>query len=316
MSRNVVLSRKIETSEAGFRLDKLLSVSYPEFSRNHIQKWIEQGNVTLDGKKVKSKFILKGGEQIEVNATLEPIVEDQPESIPLKVIHEDEEILVINKQAGLVVHPGAGNRSGTLLNGLLNHNEELRLLPRAGIIHRLDKDTSGVMVIAKTEKSYLDLINQMKDREVIKLYQALVIGNISLGKIINLPIDRHPKQRTKQAVIKNGKEAITQYKINKKFNGFTLLDVEIKTGRTHQIRVHLSHDKTPILGDSTYGGKRFFPKGISREARELIIRFNRQALHAISIEFNHPRTKKKVIFKTPIAKDIKDLINSLKKLEG
>ena len=192
MSRNVVLSRKIETSEAGFRLDKLLSVSYPEFSRNHIQKWIEQGNVTLDGKKVKSKFILKGGEQIEVNATLEPIVEDQPESIPLEVIHEDEEILVINKQAGLVVHPGAGNRSGTLLNGLLNHNEELRLLPRAGIIHRLDKDTSGVMVIAKTEKSYLDLINQMKDREVIKLYQALVIGNISLGKIINLPIDRHP----------------------------------------------------------------------------------------------------------------------------
>ena len=314
MSKRVVLSKKVDLSDAGIRLDKYLSSNYPEFSRNHIQVWIQEGKVTVNGHKVKSKLLLKGEEEISINALIEPVIEDKPENMSLNITHEDEAIIILNKPHGLVVHPGAGNHSGTLMNGLLHHNSDLNLLPRAGIIHRLDKNTSGIMVIAKTEKAYLSLNKQMKDRQIEKRYQALVIGNVKSGKIINHSIGRHPKSRTKQAVIVNGREAVTKYKVNKRFDGFTLLDVEIETGRTHQIRVHLSHEKLPIVGDVTYGAKRKFPKGINEEIRNLVGKFTRQALHAKSLTFIHPEKEEKVFFDTPLAEDIEELISQFKVL--
>jgi len=311
MSKRVVLNKKVEISQAGIRLDKYLSTTYPDFSRNHIQIWIEAGMVTVNGAKTKSKLILKGDENICIDALIKPIVENEPEKINLDISYEDKAIIVLNKPAGLVVHPGAGNHSGTLLNGLLHHDSQLNLLPRAGIIHRLDKDTSGIMVIAKTEKSYLNLNKQMKDRQIQKNYLALVIGTVNAGKIITHLLGRHPKSRTKQAVIKNGREAVTKFTVRKKFEGFTLLDVVIETGRTHQIRVHLSHEKLPIVGDATYGAKRKFPKGIDEELRELVGKFQRQALHAKSLAFVHPENGKRVFFDIPLAEDIKELISKL-----
>lgn len=315
MSKRIVLSKKVEAAEAGIRLDKYLSTAYPDFSRNHIQIWIEEGMVTVNGERAKSKLLLKGDENIHIDALIKPIIENEPEKMNLDISYEDEVIIILNKPAGLVVHPGAGNHNGTLLNGLLHHDLHLNLLPRAGIIHRLDKDTSGIMVIAKTEKSYLSLNKQMKDRQIQKQYQALVIGNVRSGKIITHLLGRHPKSRTKQAVIQNGREAITKYTVNKQFEGFTLLDVVIETGRTHQIRVHLSHEKLPIVGDVTYGAKRKFPKGINEELRLVIGKFKRQALHAKSLAFIHPESEERVFFDTPLAEDIKELISKFRVLE-
>ena len=267
MSRKISLSKKVSSEDLGQRLDALSAKYFPEFSRAHIQRWIKEGNLLLNNKKIKPRQIVTADDLITVEVSEEINSKDLPEDIDLDIIWEDEEVLVLNKPAGLVVHPGAGNADGTLVNGLLNYSSDQGFLPRAGIVHRLDKDTSGIMVVAKTEVSYLNLVGQLKERTVKREYLALVVGQPVSGGVINRPIGRHPKHRTKQAVVESGKEAITDYKIKEKLHGYSLLLASLKTGRTHQIRVHFSSKDFPIVGDPLYGGKRKFAPGTSEDLK-------------------------------------------------
>ena len=291
----------------------MIAKEYPQYSRTHVKRWIEKGWLTLDGNTVRPSTKVKGNEIVKIKAEKEELTKDSPEKIPLNIIFEDKDLIILDKPSNLVVHPGAGNKTGTLVNGLLGYNEDLVSLPRAGIVHRLDKNTSGLLITAKNEITYLDLVKQIQQRSVIKKYLALVVGEPISGGRINTNIGRHPKFRTKQAVVEKGKEAITSYKIVKKYKGYSLLKVSILTGRTHQIRVQFSHMGYPIVGDKTYGGKSKYPKGISALLREKIDQFPRQALHASELEFIHPRTKQKVNFKISLPKDILELITFLKR---
>ena len=312
MAAKISISKKLSSNHSGLRIDVLIAKEYPQYSRTHIKRWIEKGWLTLDGNTVRPSTKVKGNEIVKIKAEKEELTKDSPEKIPLDIIFEDEDLIILDKPSNLVVHPGAGNKTGTLVNGLLGYNEDLVSLPRAGIVHRLDKNTSGLLITAKNEITYLDLVKQIQQRSVIKKYLALVVGEPISGGRINTNIGRHPKFRTKQAVVEKGKEAITSYKIVKKYKGYSLLKVSILTGRTHQIRVHFSHMGYPIVGDKTYGGKSKYPKGISPLLREKIDRFPRQALHASELGFIHPRTKKKVNFKISLPKDILELITFLK----
>ena len=249
---------------------------------------------------------------ISVNFLEAPVLVDEPEEIPLDILHEDSDILVINKPAGLVVHPGSGNPTGTLVNGLLAHDKNLSFLPRAGIVHRLDKDTSGIMVVAKTEPAYLDLVDQLKKRTVKRTYLALVVGVPISNKVIDEPIGRHPKIRTKQAVSKNGKEAITRISLKESYQLYSLLEVNLETGRTHQIRVHLAHIGFPIIGDPVYGGRKRFAAGSSEKIMKIISEFKRQALHAYDLGLIHPKSSCEMSFRAPIPRDFTDLIKCLK----
>ena len=311
MNRKIALALNIKADQKGKRVDLAIAEAFTEFSRSHLQKLIKQGAVKVNGKETKPKYILQGNELIEIVAEEAPRLEDKPENIKLEIIYEDKDVLVINKSAGLVVHPGAGNPSGTMVNGLINLDSKLVYLPRAGIVHRLDKDTSGLMVISRNEKTYLNLINQLKERSVNRKYNALVVGEPSLSGVIDKPIGRHPKIRTKQAVVKSGKEAITKFKTVKNLNGYSLLDVSLETGRTHQIRVHLSYLGFPIVGDSVYGSRRKYAKGTSENLRQEINNFKRQALHASALTFTHPSSKKILTFESPLPNDMASLINTL-----
>ena len=313
MKKNITFSYKTSALDSGERLDSVIARVFSQFSRAHIQKWIKDGQLSLDGKTVKPKQLLKVNQLISIDALEDPVLEDEPEDIPIDIIFEDKDIIVLNKQHGLVVHPGAGNPKGTLVNALLHHNGELGFLPRAGIVHRLDKDTSGIMVVAKNEISYLDLVSQLKDRRVKRDYSALVVGVPISGSTINEPIGRHPKLRTKQAVNAKGKEAITTFRIQEKLNGYSLLNVSLETGRTHQIRVHLAFIGFPILGDSVYGGRKKFAAGTSESLKKEISKFPRQALHAEKLEFTHPASGKLVNYSAEKPKDLINLIELLNK---
>ena len=313
MAAKISISKKLSSNHSGLRIDVLIAKEYPQYSRTHVKRWIEKGWLTLDGNTVRPSTKVKGNEIVKIKAEKEELTKDSPEKIPLDIIFEDKDLIILDKPSNLVVHPGAGNKTGTLVNGLLGYNEDLVSLPRAGIVHRLDKNTSGLLITAKNEITYLDLVKQIQQRSVIKKYLALVVGEPISGGRINTNIGRHPKFRTKQAVVEKGKEAITSYKIVKKYKGYSLLKVSILTGRTHQIRVHFSHMGYPIVGDKTYGGKSKYPKGISALLREKIDQFPRQALHASELEFIHPRTKQKVNFKISLPKDILELITFLKR---
>ena len=314
MKKSISLSYKTIEEDAGERLDSVIAREFTQFSRAHIQKWIKDGKLLLDGEIVKPKQPLKINQFISVETLEEPTLEDGPEDIPLEIIFEDDDIIIINKQPGLVVHPGAGNQTGTLVNALLHHDEELRFLPRAGIVHRLDKDTSGIMVVTKNEFSYLNLVSQLKERKVNRHYLAIVVGEPLSGLTINEPIGRHPKLRTKQAVTEAGKEAITNFKIKERMSGYTLLNVSLETGRTHQIRVHLAFINYPILGDSVYGGRKKFAAGTSETIKKELLKFPRQALHAEKLEFIHPTSGKSVNYSAKTPKDLTQLIELLKNL--
>ena len=314
MKKNITLSYKTVEKDVAERLDFVTAREFTQFSRVHIQRWIKDGELLLDGEIVKPKQLLKVNQLISVETSEEPTLEDEPEDIPIEIIFEDADIIVLNKQPGLVVHPGAGNRTGTLVNALLHHDEELSFLPRAGIVHRLDKDTSGVMVVAKNEFSYLNLVSQLKERKVNRHYLAIVVGEPLSGSTINEPIGRHPKLRTKQAVTDAGKEAITNFKIKERMGGYTLLNVSLETGRTHQIRVHLAFINFPILGDSVYGGRKKFAAGTTEAIKKEILKFPRQALHAEKLEFIHPQSGKKVNYSAKTPKDLLHLIELLKNL--
>ena len=293
-------------------MDLVAAKQFSDYSRGHIQKWIKNGDLLVNNQEVKTKHSLQLNDVISVDFWEEPQLVDQPEAIPLDIIFEDEEIMIINKSVGMVVHPGSGNPDGTLVNALLAHEESLGFLPRAGIVHRLDKDTSGLMVIAKKESAYLNLIEQLKERSVKRTYMAIVVGVPISNKIINEPIGRHPKIRTKQAVVKNGKEAITRVSLSESFQGYSLLRVNLETGRTHQIRVHLSHAGYPIVGDSVYGARKQFAPGSTEGLKNIISSFTRQALHASELELIHPSSEKLVSFEADLPEDMSTLIGQLK----
>lgn len=293
-------------------MDLVAAKQFSDYSRGHIQKWIKNGDLLVNNQEVKTKHSLQLNDVISVDFWEEPQLGDQPEAIPLDIIFEDEEIMIINKSVGMVVHPGSGNPDGTLVNALLAHEESLGFLPRAGIVHRLDKDTSGLMVIAKKESAYLNLIEQLKERSVKRTYMAIVVGVPISNKIINEPIGRHPKIRTKQAVVKNGKEAITRVSLSESFQGYSLLRVNLETGRTHQIRVHLSHAGYPIVGDSVYGARKQFAPGSTEGLKNIISSFTRQALHASELELIHPSSEKLVSFGADLPEDMSTLIGQLK----
>ena len=312
MNRKISLTLNVKAEQIGQRVDVVIAEAFKEFSRSHLQKLIKEGAVKVNGKEIKSKLILQGGELIEILAKEAPKLKDKAENIDLEIIYEDQDLLVVNKASGLVVHPGAGNSSGTLVNGLLNFDSNLSYLPRAGIVHRLDKDTSGLMVVSRNERTYLNLIDQLKERTVTRKYTALVVGEPSLSGVIDKPIGRHPKVRTKQAVVSSGKEAISRFKKVKSLRGYSLVEVLLETGRTHQIRVHLSYLGFPIVGDNTYGGRRKYVKGTSENLRSKINQFKRQALHASSLTFIHPSTKEVLTFDSELPDDMKQLIRALK----
>ena len=310
--KKISLSYKAVESDEGRRVDLIAASQFKLYSRSHIQRWIKEGDLLVNNQKIKAKQTLFVDDVISVNFLETPVLGDEPEEIPLDILHEDSDILVINKPAGLVVHPGSGNPTGTLVNGLLAYDKSLSFLPRAGIVHRLDKDTSGIMVVAKTEPAYLDLVDQLKKRTVKRTYLALVVGVPISNKVIDEPIGRHPKIRTKQAVSKNGKEAITRISLKESYQLYSMLEVNLETGRTHQIRVHLAHIGFPIIGDPVYGGRKRFAAGSSEKIMKIISEFKRQALHAYNLGLIHPKSSCEMSFRAPIPRDFTDLIKCLK----
>ena len=296
------LTLNVPAECAGLRLDQGLAKICSQHSRSRLQNWIREGRISVNGQPVtEPRHKLWGGESIEVAEALdEKNLSARPEDIPLTVVHEDDAILIINKPAGLVVHPGSGNWSGTLLNALLHHAPALERVPRAGIVHRLDKDTSGLMVVAKTLEAQTDLVRQLQARTVKRFYQALVRGNVERGGTVDAPIGRHTTQRTKMAILKGGKPARTHYRIAERFLDCTLVDCALETGRTHQIRVHMTSIGHPLVGDQVYGtGTSRIPSGPD---------FPRQALHARRLGLVHPLTGKPMLWKAQLPEDMAELI--------
>lgn len=296
---------------SGKRLDQALSTLCPEHSRSRIQSWIKSGDVSVNNLNYKQRDEVSFGDVIEIDTELQTIDKSQAEDIELNIIHEDAAIIVINKPAGLVVHPGAGNPNHTLVNALLNFDETLETIPRAGIIHRLDKDTTGVMVVARSLESHTFLVKKLQERNIKREYQAVVCGQLISGGTVDNKMGRHPVHRTKMAVTNSGKNATTHYKIIKKFQHYTHLHVQLETGRTHQIRVHMSHIKHPIVGDPVYGNNNSIKKGVDPALRDIIKNFKRQALHAFSLELPHPVTGVEMKFTAELPGDINSLIEAL-----
>jgi len=294
------------------RLDQVLAKLLPDYSRTQIQAWIEAGDILVNGKVVKAKTKVQGGETVEIDAIIKPQPTWAAQAIKLNIVYEDEALLVINKPAGLVVHPGAGNQDSTLLNALLHHAEELKNLPRAGILHRLDKDSSGLLVIAKTAAALKDLSLQLKKRAILREYQTIVYGRLISGGTIDAPIDRHPIQRKRMAIVETGKKAITHYRVAEKYRAHTLLKVRLETGRTHQIRVHMMYMRHPIIGDSTYGGRVQLTKQMQPELIQAMRQLKRQALHAVAIGFVHPVTQKEMYWESELPQDMQQLIQLLR----
>lgn len=309
MNSKILESFIIPNDAVGKRLDQVASDLLPDYSRALIQSWIKQGSLLVDGKVTKTRFKLVGGEQIDISAELEEQDEWLAEDIPLAIVYEDEDILIINKQAGLVVHPAAGNRNGTLLNALIFHNADQVLLPRAGIVHRLDKDTSGLMVVAKSLAAQTALVQQIQNKEVTRQYFAIAFGEMSGGRSIEEPIGRHSTQRTKMAVDDKGKPAVTHIRLLKRFKNYTYVGAQLETGRTHQIRVHMSHIGYPLVGDPVYGGKSKLPKAASPLLSETLKAFNRQALHATYLGLEHPVTGEFLDWQIDPPEDFKHLLS-------
>jgi 23S rRNA pseudouridine1911/1915/1917 synthase len=298
---------------AGQRLDRVLAQLFPQFSRSFLQAALKQGQIKLNDQIVAAKYAVAGEEQLVVDL-IEPEKIDNwlPEPIDFDIVYEDDDLLVINKPVGLVVHPGAGNWTGTLVNGLLNYDAKLAQLPRAGIVHRLDKDTSGLMVVAKSREAHHALIKQLQDHAVVREYFALVYGEATAGGTVNAAIARDPRDRLKMAIDETGKPAITHYRIAERLGSFTLLRVILETGRTHQIRLHLASIHHPIVGDQIYGRGLRLPKQASSELVDALKKFKHQALHAGRLSFVHPISEQTVNFTAPLPEDFVKLIELMK----
>jgi 23S rRNA pseudouridine1911/1915/1917 synthase len=289
----------------------VLAELFPDYSRSRLATWIKSGDARLDGKEARPRDPVRGGEVVTLTVVLDIQTHSEPEDIALDVLYEDAHVFVINKPAGLVVHPGAGNPAGTLVNALLHRDPSLNALPRAGIVHRLDKDTSGVMVVARTLPAHTALIEQLSSREVHRQYLAVVVGSLVSGGTANAPIDRHPRDRIRMAVRDDGRDAVTHFRLRERFRAHTLLECRLETGRTHQIRVHMAHLKHPIVGDPLYGGPLKLPKGATPELIEALRGFRRQALHAETLEFAHPVSGEPVRCTAPVPDDMRALVKVL-----
>ncbi|HEX5756496.1 MAG TPA: 23S rRNA pseudouridine(1911/1915/1917) synthase RluD [Arenimonas sp.] len=309
-----LLEASVPFESAGRRFDQVLAELFPDFSRSRLTEWIKSGDALLDGRSVKPKESVRGGEAVTVAARREIETTAQPEAIALDIVHADDEVLVVNKPAGLVVHPGAGNPRGTLVNALLHFDARLAELPRAGIVHRLDKDTSGLMVVARTLRAHASLVEQLSARKVHRQYIAVVQGTMVAGTTIAAPIGRHPTDRIRQAVVKEGqgREAITHYRVREKFRAHTLVECRLETGRTHQIRVHMAHIRHPIVGDPLYGGQFRLPKAATESLIETLRSIRRQALHAEKLSFTHPASGEEIVCESPMPADMQRLCNELR----
>jgi len=302
---------KIEAEYSGYRLDQALSGLMPDYSRSKIREWIQQGFISLNRQSCKPKQRVYAGDLIDLDIPYVAKLADRPENIEFEILHQDQNLLVINKPANLVVHPAAGHDSGTLVNGLLHIDPELEQLPRAGIVHRLDKDTTGVMVVARNLKAHASLVDQLQRHEVKREYIAITRGVVTGGRTIETGISRHPKNRKKMSVQKHGKTAITHFQVARKFPHHSLIDVQLETGRTHQIRVHMAYINYPLLGDPVYGGRPGLPPGISSELADLLSGFKRQALHARRLSFKQPGSHEICSFEAPIPQDFQTLLDAL-----
>ena len=296
---------------SGNRLDQVAASVFPDYSRGRLQTWIKDGALQVNDTPWRSKDKVHGGDKLSLDAEL--VAEEAHEAEPseLNIVYEDEDVIVLNKPTNTVVHPAVGNRTGTLLNGLLHHCPQLKEIPRAGIVHRLDKDTTGLMVVAKNLLSHRILVKQLQKRDVEREYEAIVIGVMTAGGVVDLPLGRHPVQRQKRAVIEGGKESVTHYRVLSRFRAHTHIRVKLETGRTHQIRVHMSHIRYPLVGDPTYGGRLQIPKACSGELAKELKGFKRQALHARRLGFAHPRTGEPVSWEAPLPEDMTHLLKVL-----
>ena len=293
---------------AGMRLDQALAQCWPDFSRNRIQGWIKEGDVLVDGEPARPRTQVFGGEHIELLAELEEEVAAEPQEIPLNILYEDDAILVLNKSADMVVHPAVGNPDGTLVNALLFHDPSLVQVPRAGVVHRLDKQTSGVMVVAKTLATHKTLVERLAARQIRREYDTVVTGAVHSPGTVDAPIGRHPRDRQRQAVTAFGKSAVTHYRPLEVYGGHSWLRVQLETGRTHQIRVHMAHIRHPVVGDPVYGSRPILPPRARPALVEILRGFGRQALHARYLTLAHPVSGEKMRFEAPLPEDFKELL--------
>jgi len=309
MSEKIELEAAVLPGQGGGRLDQVAAQLFPDYSRSRLQGWIKSGQLSADGRQCRPRDKVVEGALLRISAELEQEVGWQAQDIALDIVYEDASILVLNKPAGLVVHPAAGHADGTLVNALLAHAPELAQLPRAGIVHRLDMDTSGIMVVARTLAAHHHLVEQLQARTVKREYCAVCIGAMTGGGTVDAPMGRHPKQRKKMAVLAlGGKPAITHYRVVQRFGHHTRVAVRLETGRTHQIRVHMAHRHYPLVGDPTYGGRPRIPRGASAALIDALRGFRRQALHAQALGLIHPQSGEDMQFECPLPEDIVGLL--------
>ncbi len=310
--QTINLSAVVPDHLAGQRLDQALAEMFSNFSRARLQTWIRDHQVMVNGQSKRPRDRVLGGEEIVIAAVLPDQMTWEAQPITLDIIYEDDAIIVVNKPVGLVVHPAVGNRDSTLVNALLHHSPELNKLPRAGIVHRLDKNTSGLIVIAKTLPAHTSLVRQLQARTISREYSAIVQGVLVAGGTIDMPIGRHPLQRKHMAVVESGKPATTHYRVIERFRAHTWVRVNLETGRTHQIRVHMAHLRHPIVGDATYGGRLKMPSQISEVLRQALRAFKHQALHAQRLGLLHPTTLEPIEWQAPLPDDMQHLLNLLR----
>ncbi|MDD2758695.1 MAG: 23S rRNA pseudouridine(1911/1915/1917) synthase RluD [Methylomonas sp.] len=306
-----ILTARVPEELAGMRLDQCLAEMFPDYSRSKLQTWVKAGRVQVDGEQMKGREKLDGGEEIRLDAEAEQVLECSAEAIPLDIVYEDDALLIVNKPAGLVVHPAVGNWNGTLVNALLHHAPSLDTLPRAGIVHRIDKDTSGLLMVAKTLQAHNSLVEQLQERAINREYLALVKGWMTAGGTVDEPIGRHPVDRKRNAVRRDGKEAVTHYRLEQRFKRHTLIRVKLETGRTHQIRVHMAHINYPLVGDPIYGGRFQMPADCNPALADALRNFKRQALHAAKLGLDHPETGEYMEWEQAMPDDMRNLIRLL-----
>ena len=314
MAQQIVLTNTVKDIQLGQRLDQAIAELFADFSRSRLKEWLLAGKVQVNGEVVtKPRTRVMGGEEITLQAELEDEERWEAQDIPLDIVYEDEDIIVINKPRDFVVHPGAGTPDGTVLNALLHHYPDIAEVPRAGIVHRLDKDTTGLMVVAKTVPAQTRLVRALQKRNITREYEAIAIGRMTAGGKVDKPIGRHSTKRTLMAVAPMGKPAVTHYRVAEHFREHTRIRLRLETGRTHQIRVHMSYLQHPLLGDTAYGGRARIPTGASEELTEMIRGFDRQALHAVMLRFEHPVTGEELEFHAPVPDDMVEMTEALRK---
>lgn len=305
------LTATTDDTHEGLRFDQVLALLFADYSRSRLQDWIRDGRALLDGAAVQPRARVTAGQRVELEPQHTRQVDDAAERMPLDIVFEDEHVLVLNKPAGLVVHPGAGNPAGTLLNGLLHHAPELSALPRAGILHRLDKDTSGLLLVARSAKAQTRLTRDLEQREIRREYRAVCQDRLTAGGKVDAPIGRHRVHRTRMAVTSAGRPAVTHYRVLQRFAAHTFIAVRLETGRTHQIRVHMAHVNHPLVGDPVYGGRLKLPRGAPEAVRDALQGFRRQALHASDLGFDHPDSGVAMAFHAPLPADLLALLETL-----